>query len=151
MTTLSSRVWAVGLLAVSAIAGWAGSEEASTGLALLSVATIPALFAVPPRGRPALGVVVAGCGVVAAALGDLGGSVAAWVSVVTLVVAGVVTALRGSTWSRLGRRYDDGHVDEHLREPVDLWRALDKGEDPTVGDSPEADGGKRPRDADQVD
>ncbi len=114
------------------------------GWPCLAVATIPAIYAVPPRGRPALGVVVAGCGLVAAFLGDLAGAAAAYMSAVALVVAGVIVTLRGSKWSRLGRRYDDGVTGQQSGEPVDLWRALDRGEDPTVGDSPASNGGSPP-------
>ena len=56
------------------------------------------------------------------------------------MVAGVIIApARGDGWSRLARRYDDidGMPTSDRRDPVDLWRALDRGEDPTVGDSPE--------------
>ena len=148
MTRLGSRSWVIVLLAVSALSGLAASAEAATGLALLALATVPALFAVPPRGRPVLGVAVAGIGLAAALLGDLGDSVAAWSSAIALVAAGVLIALRGARWSGLARRYGDATASVGGGEPVDLWRAMDRGEDPTVGeapaaDAPEADGGGR--------
>jgi hypothetical protein len=143
VTRLSSRNGVIALLAVSAIGGFAASADAATGLALLAIATIPALYAVPPRGRPVLGVVVAGTGLMTTALGDLDGGAAAWMSSVALVAAGVIITLWGSRWSRLARRYDDEVTDQRAGEPVDLWRALDRGEDPTDGDSPGADGGNR--------
>jgi len=150
VTRLGSRGWVLALLALSATAGFASSVEAATGLALLAAATIPALFAVPPRGRPVLGVVVAGCGLVGALFGDLGDGAAAWISAASLTVAAVIITVRGATWPRLGRRYD-GVLGEHAGGPVDLWRALDRGEDPTVGDSPGASGGGPAPKADPVD
>lgn len=151
MIQARSRSWVIALLSVSSVAGFAAAADAATGLALLAIATIPALYAVPPRGRPALGVVVAGAGLVAASLGDLDGGAAAQMSAVALVAAGVMITLWGSRWSRLARRYDDEATEQRAGESVDLWRALDRGEDPTVGDSPAGDGGSRPPNTDQVD
>lgn len=156
MTRLGSRSWVIALLGVAALSGLAASSEAATGLALLALATIPALFAVPPPGRLILGVVVAGIGLAAALLGDLGSSAAAWTSVIALLAAGVLTAVRGTRWPGLTRRYGDAAGAESGGEPVDLWRALDRGEDPTTGaatsgDAPGAGEVDRPSDADRFD
>ncbi len=144
------------LLGLAALSGLAAPTEAATGLALLALATIPALFAVPPRARLVLGVAVSGIGLAAALLGDLGSSAAAWTSVVALVAAGALTALRGPRWPSLARRYGDAAGAESRGEPVDLWRALDRGEDPTTrentgADPPGRDGGDHPSGTGTVD
>lgn len=131
-----SRTAVLALLAVSAIAGFAAPIDAATGLALLALATMPAIFAVPLRGRRALGVVVATFAVAAALLSDLSGDVAAWASAVALAAAGGLTAVRATSWSGLTRRYGQTDESSQRTEPVDLWLALDRGEDPTMGDSP---------------
>lgn len=143
MRKAGSRSWVVGLLALAAIAGLAANAQAASGLALLAIAAIPAIFAVPPRGRVALGVVVGGCGLVVLLLGEVAGDPAALVSLAALGAAGVIIGLRGMTWPQLARRYDDRATDAPVVEPVDLWRALDRGEDPTATD-PSAAGGQRP-------
>lgn len=137
MTAGNSRRTVIGLLVGASVAGLVASADAATGLAVLAIATIPALFAVPARGRPVLGVAVVGSGLAAALLGDLGGG-AAWISAVALSAAGVLTVARGSSWTGLARRYDDRAGPDQADEPHDLWRALDRGEDPTL---PERAGG----------
>lgn len=137
MRHIGSRSWVIALLAASAAAGFAASAESATGVALLALATIPALFAVPARGRPALGVVVGAGGLVAAVLGDLGGAGSA--AAVGIVGAGLLIAFRGVSWTGLARRYDETPASRQSAEPVDLWRALDRGEDPTGPNSPGPD------------
>lgn len=133
MSAGQSRRTVIGLLVGAAVAGFASTTDAATGLAVLAIATIPALFAVPARGRPVLGVAVAGAGLTAAILGDFGGG-AAWTSAAALGAAGVLTVARGGSWTGLARRYDDGVGPDRGDEPHDLWRALDRGEDPTLPD-----------------
>jgi hypothetical protein len=55
------------------------------------------------------------------------------------MAAGVLVALRGAGWSGLTRRYDDATASGRAGEPVDLWRALDRGEDPTRDSAPRTD------------
>lgn len=133
---VTSRGVAVGLLAVSALVGFVAAAQPATGLAVLALATIPALFAVPPRGRLWLGLVVAAMGVAVTALGDPGDDAIAWVATAALATAGVVIAAKGRQWSTLGRRYDPTADVDRRDDPHELWRALDRGEDPTAGDSP---------------
>ncbi len=65
-----------------------------------------------------------------------------WVGLVgglLLAAAGLLTALRGRGWPAMGTRYD-APVAAKARPsaaapsaPADLWKALDRGEDPTAG------------------
>jgi hypothetical protein len=52
---------------------------------------------------------------------------------VDLVVVGVLALLHGGRWQGMSRRYErpDGVASP---EPSDLWRRLDRGEDPTTDD-----------------
>ncbi len=139
MRRLASRPGVTALLSLAAVLGWTAPGPAGRGLALLSLATIPAIFAVPPRGRPWIGGGVVIIGGAAAALGDLGDSWRAWASVGILVVAGALTAFGGSSWPGLSRRYghrptDPVAADDAGADSIDLWRSLDRGEDPTARD-----------------
>jgi hypothetical protein len=141
------------LLAVSAAVGFAASNNAASGLALLSLAALPAMFAVPPKGRVALGALVVFVAALVSASAALSDDVLAWASAAALMGAGVVLAWRGRSWPSWGSRYTTASAsavrgprdepsnepgDEPRDEPVDLWRALDRGEDPTASkDSPE--------------
>jgi uncharacterized membrane protein (TIGR02234 family) len=65
---------------------------------------------------------------------------------VLALAAGALVVLRGRAWSGLGRRYErapaagPGTPVAADRSPedraLDVWRALDRGEDPTAGDEP---------------
>jgi hypothetical protein len=120
------------LLAVSAVAGLASDVGAANGLTVLAVATVPALFAVPPRGRLPLGLVVVIAAVLAPLLSADAADLAAWTAAGTLGVAGVLLGWRGPSWPPLSRRYErGGSAAEAVSDPRDLWKALDRGEDPT--------------------
>ena len=143
MTRGGSRGLAVGLLAASALLGFVATAQPATGLAVLALATVPALFAVPPRGRLWLGLVVTAIAGVVAILGDLGGQASAWAAVGGLVAAGVTISARGRGWPPLGARYDTSPAADRGDDPRQLWQALDRGEDPTGADSPEPTTGNR--------
>ncbi|MEY9943287.1 TIGR02234 family membrane protein [Kitasatospora sp. GAS1066B] len=55
-----------------------------------------------------------------------------------LAAAGVLTLLRGRAWPSMGTRYDAPVAKQPKAQPAgpqtpaDLWKALDRGEDPTV-------------------
>lgn len=123
------------LLAVATVAGWASDSAAGSGLSLLAVATAPALFAVPPRGRVPLGLVVilaAGLAVTLSA-GDV--DLAGWAAAAVLALAGALVAWRGATWPAWSQRYERApRPSAAATEAPDLWKALDRGEDPTQGD-----------------
>lgn len=155
MTGAGSRGVAVALLAVSALFGFVATAQPATGLAVLALATVPALFAVPPGGRLWLGLVVVALSGAVAVLGDLGDDAWAWAAVGGLAVGGVTIATRGAGWAPLGGRYDttsddtaDGGGGD---DPRQLWRALDRGEDPTGADSPGTPDANRRPEAPDVD
>lgn len=121
-----SRVAVLVLLAVGAVAGFVADPAPATALAVLALAGIPMVFAVPPRGRPFVGVTLAAVAVLVAmsSWDDLLAALAA----ASVIVAGVLLAWHGRSWPALARRYDrDGAPAE-----VDLWRELDSGRDPTA-------------------
>ena len=155
MTGGGSRGVAVALLTVSALLGFAATAQPATGLAVLALATVPALFAVPPGGRLWLGLVVVAISGAVAVLGDLGDDAWAWAAVGGLAVAGVTIATRGAGWAPLGSRYDATSDDtaggDKGDDPRQLWQALDRGEDPTGTDSPRTPDANRGPDAPQVD
>lgn len=129
--------------------GWAG------------LAGIAALLATRSWARVAVGVLLAAFGVVVAVvsplavrrshviaaageksnLARLGGDVAvhvnAWWAVslaggVLLAAAGVLTVLRGRRWPGMSARYDrPGTARPAGDDPASLWKALDRGDDPT--------------------
>jgi hypothetical protein len=151
VSPVRSRSVAVGLLAASALLGFVATVQPATGLAVLALATVPALFAVPPGGRLWLGFAVTAITGTVALLGDLGGEPPAWAAVGGLVVAGVTIAAKGRGWPPLGARYDAGAEGDQGDDPRQLWRALDRGEDPTGPDSPEPTEANRRSPEDLVD
>jgi hypothetical protein len=133
--TRSSRLLVVALLSVAAVCGFASSATASSGLAVLALAVIPALFAVPPSGRAVLGMLVLAATVLAVV--GLATSTAAdfltWLTAVCLAVAGLLTIWRGRSWTPMGARFEgsDGQPPGGRDDPTVLWKALDRGDDPT--------------------
>ncbi|MFL6182816.1 MAG: Trp biosynthesis-associated membrane protein, partial [Actinomycetes bacterium] len=111
------------------------AEAAASGLALLALATAPAVFAVPPRGRKTLGLAIVAVAVLVGAVGTLGDDVLAWVSVAALVLAGLSIAWRGSSWPALGSRFSSS-PGSGVADPASLWRDLDRGKDPTESGGP---------------
>jgi uncharacterized membrane protein (TIGR02234 family) len=141
-----------------------GSDEAAgplRALALVVLASVPALAATRRAGRTALGVllviVAVLAGVLAArVLNDPGlvvdldvddvattsRPVLAVAGAVLTAVAGAVVAARGRHWAALSRRYErpaaggpaaPGAEAAPAPGPPELWDALDRGEDPTRG------------------
>jgi uncharacterized membrane protein (TIGR02234 family) len=134
-------------------------------LGLVGLAGVPALVATRRVGRLVVGalLVLTGAGVVVAALGaDVGAAAAreaasistgppamaairqtVWSSVtaaggVLLVLAGLLTVLRGTSWPGLGQRYEAPAAAPAAAPSPGLaerglWEALDRGEDPTGG------------------
>lgn len=154
MTQLASRRATIALLAVAAACGLISTAEAGTGLAVLALATGPALFAVPPRGRGWLGGAVVVIGVGAGALGDLGGDVLSWGAVAALSAAGVLIAVGGRSWPALSGRYGSANGSDGGSsvgaEPTDFWQSLDRGHDPTLTPPREPGADKRPPDGTDV-
>ena len=138
-----------------------GSELApgTRALALLGLAGVAALAATRSGGRIVVGALVAlaGLGVMvavarvaldqtAAALRAEPGSsltvvvredggvwpYVALLGGLLLLAAGVLTVVRGRSWSALGAKYD-APTEPKPRSEASLWDALDRGEDPTAG------------------
>lgn len=131
-----------------------------TGLAVLALAAVAALVATRGTARRGVGLLVlaAGAGLVLdaglagrraaaqvaadapdAAGVDIGLTPWPWVAAaggVLVLAAGLLAAVRSAGWPTMSRRYnaptDDaaaGHAAD--RTPEDIWRALDRGDDPT--------------------
>ena len=137
MSQLASRRVVIAMLAAAALLGLVSSADAGSGIAILALATVPALIAVPPRARGWLGAAVIAIGVSAGALGDLSGDLWAWCSIVALVLAGTLIVVGGRTWPGLSGRYspsvDSVAAGAPDHDPTELWRELDRGRDPTLG------------------
>lgn len=172
--TSVGRTWAEGTaagleggrLAVSATGS--ALTGLPTGMAMVALAAMVAVFAVRGRARLLVGAltVLAGLGTVAGALlgnSDTAGLHAAaasklavsgahaeqitrtawpWVALaggVLLALAGLLTVRFGRSWPAMGSRYEAptraaaarSAVTTPATTPADLWKALDRGEDPT--------------------
>jgi uncharacterized membrane protein (TIGR02234 family) len=73
--------------------------------------------------------------------GDVGVHVGAWWVVslaggVLLAAAGLLTVLRGRRWPGMSSRYEHpgAAASPRRNDPSSLWKALDRGDDPTTGD-----------------
>jgi len=130
-----SRRLVICLLAGAALCGFGSSADAGSAVAILALAALPALFAVPPPGRPIVAAAILGTATLVAVTAGPGDDRLAWVAVGLLSAAGMVTAVRGRTWQPMASRFrssSDQAGDE--RGPDELWKALDRGEDPTERD-----------------
>jgi hypothetical protein len=128
---------------------YAGTALASAvrPLALVALAGAAALLATKRWGRVAIGVLLVAAGVgaaVAAAVAKdpsaagtlhhlLAWRIVAIIAALPVVAAGLAAAARGMRWSVMSARYDaPGAVRERAQDPdVELWEALDRGDDPT--------------------
>jgi uncharacterized membrane protein (TIGR02234 family) len=131
---------------------------AATALGWAGLAGLAALFAVRGVVRSGLGVLLAlfGAGVVyftlsgrsdarsVAAAKHQSLSLASHVTVATtawwavsllggalLLAAGLLTAVRGAGWAGMSSKYDRDAAPRRAGDPVGMWKALDRGEDPT--------------------
>lgn len=134
---------------------------AGAGLALLALAAVAALVATRGAVRRVIGLLVlaSGAGITvtamyartraqAAAAAQIVGAATVeitlqpwtWLAAVgglVVVAAGCLIAVRGAAWPSMSRRYDavgasDRVVDARNATPEDVWRALDRGDDPTA-------------------
>jgi hypothetical protein len=83
---------------------------------------VVAIAATRGRGRWAVGAALAVAG--SFALGDFAAAGA------LLALTGALVGARGARWPALGARYD---APAGPPSDADLWRAMDRGEDPTAG------------------
>jgi len=110
----------------------------------LLLAAVAALFATTGPVRRIVGVVICGAGITAAAV--LGRAIAGgeegwalWIATGLIasglaVATGVGVARWGGRWPGWSRRFDSARGTARKSspaDPVDQWRALDRGEDPT--------------------
>ena len=131
-TSTRSRLVVLALLALGAVTGFAADDSSATGLAVLALAGIPVVFAVPRRGLPFVGgALVAVALLVVMASGTVDDPLTV-VSATSVVVSGLVMAWRGRRWPAMAGRF--GSADATAR--VDFWRELDRGRDPTAAEEP---------------
>ncbi len=131
---------------------------AASALGWAGLAGLAALFAVRGAVRAGLGVLLAlfGAGIVyftasgrsdatsVAAAKHQAVSLASHVTVTTtawwavslvggalLLLAGLLVAVRGARWAGMSRRYDREAAPRETGDAVGMWKALDRGEDPT--------------------
>jgi len=106
----------------------------------LLLAAVAALFATTGWVRRVVGFVICAAGLTAAAdlgraITDGGQSWALWLGLgltasVVALATGVVVVAHGGRWPGWSRRFDPAR-DSGPTDPLDQWRALDRGEDPT--------------------
>jgi Tryptophan-associated transmembrane protein (Trp_oprn_chp) len=134
MTTSSrSRLIALVLILVGAGIVWFNVSDnvrsGTRGIALVALAAGGALLATKGRVRRAVA-----CAVVLAGLGlTLGGNAMAILSGLFVIAGGVLAAVASPAWPVMGVRFER----RVASEDVDLWAALDRGEDPTGGEESE--------------
>jgi hypothetical protein len=66
---------------------------------------------------------------------DVSGRGWRWVAVAAglgVTGVGIMTIRRGPRWPAMGRRYEAPAVAGRPRDETDLWRAQDRGDDPTA-------------------
>lgn len=128
-----------GGLAVVAAGGW---FRQLVGLLIAAVAGFAALRALTLNaGGAALGRVLEDS---PAYLGgtspDVDGALWPWLATLAFGVAsalGVLVAVRGRAWPRMSARYErEAPAAAKPTDHTDLWRSLDEGQDPTLGDDP---------------
>jgi uncharacterized membrane protein (TIGR02234 family) len=143
----AGRPWAK----VTGIAGTthsvSGNELASAvrPLAFVALAGAAALLATRRWGRVAVGVLIAvagaGLAIAAAAAGHPSASgvvqeLPAWrgvalVASIPVLLSGLAAAARGNRWSVMSAKYDAPGTPRQQDPDVELWDALDRGDDPT--------------------
>jgi uncharacterized membrane protein (TIGR02234 family) len=149
LATMNQHLTGRSLSGVTAALGWAG------------LAGIAALLATRGWARVAVGVLLTAFGVIVAIVspaavrhahvvstagdksnlarlgGDLAVHVNGWWTLslaggVLLAAAGLLTVVRGRRWPGMSSRYDrPGAAEPAGDDPASLWKALDRGDDPT--------------------
>jgi len=139
-TTAAALVALAGLGAVLATAGrWrrvVGTIVAAAGLVVVAGAVLSG-SAVDSVLRDDIAATTSGADAAAvdSALDDLSGGGWRWLALaggVGIAGAGVATVLRGPGWPVMGRRYEAPTAARRPQDETDLWRAQDRGDDPTA-------------------
>jgi hypothetical protein len=145
------------LLATGAVLVLVGGQASLGWVALAGVAAVVATSGALRRTVGGL-LLVVGVGAVLVGLADVGDSRWPWLVAlggVCVLVAGGWVVLASPRWAGLSRRYEAStrpvSATATDAEPLDLWRALDRGEDPTdpgplPGPGRPGDTADRPRD-----
>ena len=138
MSDKRARLVVIGLLILAAAALWGASRTVpeAGSLALVCLAAVAGVVALPGVVRRALGVLALG---LAAWSGWLGPNVFALVAAVVLASAGVVLLLRGHRMPAMTTG-TPGRAERAAVNSLDPWQRLSEGDDPTV------DPGDRARD-----
>ncbi len=138
---------ALGLLAIAAGLALLATRRLgrmATGALLVAAGAVTTAVAVQAAADPAAAVAPR----VAAATGGMattasGATATGWmiltaVGGVLVVLGGAFTVLRGRSWPRMSARYERDSADRVVAvgsrgTPRELWSALDRGDDPTIG------------------
>ena len=136
----AGRIWAR-----TATHTYTGNDVASAvrPLALVALAGTAALLATRKWGRIAVGILLTATAVSLAVAATNAGfprgahhlqlwPVLGAVGAVPILFAGLAAAARGYRWSVMSARYDAPGARQRVQDPdVELWDALDRGDDPT--------------------
>lgn len=117
----------------------ASLAPALPALGLVALAGAGGLLATRGRARRSVGalLVAAAAAIIAVVAGELGGAVAVGWPIACLGGALVVGAAGGlairdgARWPVMGARYNRPSATDRPASPVDVWDAIDRGEDPT--------------------
>ncbi|MEU0885055.1 Trp biosynthesis-associated membrane protein [Lentzea sp. NPDC005914] len=123
----ASPLWIAALLLVGAAGAFWGAG--SVPLALLSLAAVAAAVALSGVARRILGVLLVVVGVAAAFTGH-------WLAIAggaLVVVSGVLQAALGARMPKIGM---GGQKSRPRDAETDMWRALERGDDPTDDKTP---------------
>jgi uncharacterized membrane protein (TIGR02234 family) len=136
---IAALAWA-GLAGVAALLATRGWARVAIGVLLTGFGTIIAVVS-PTVVRRAHVISVAGeKSNLAKLTGDVTVHVNSWwvmslAGGVLLAAAGLLTVVRGRRWPGMSARYDrPGAAPPPGDDPASLWKALDRGDDPTSGD-----------------
>src|SRR5262245_37213868 len=128
ITSSRSRLLALAIILAGAGVVWFNASEdvrnGTRSLALVALAASGALLATKGRIRRGIAFVIlfAGIGL------TLGGNWMAIVSGLIVIAGGVLAVATCPTWPVMGMRFERRPVVDDL----DIWAAMDRGEDPTV-------------------
>lgn len=130
----------LGLAGAAALAATRGLVRRGVGVLLLVAGVAVAVDAVRAGGRLGALATQASPGSVAETTTSTGWSWLAVIGGVLLAGAGLASALRGGRWRAMSQRYEAPgaeratarHAAADAADPDAAWRALDRGEDPTI-------------------
>ncbi|MFI6101666.1 hypothetical protein ACIA8G_39480 [Lentzea sp. NPDC051213] len=125
--TGSRPLWIAALLLVGAAGAYWGAG--SVPLALLSLASVAAVVAVSGLARRILGVLLVGVGIASAFQGH-------WLAIAASVLVVASGALQVALGARMPKIGVGGQKARPHDPETDMWRALERGDDPTDDKAP---------------